>query len=185
LVHSASFRGAPALLIVLLLCAGCGSGGSSGGSSKVTAGSYVKAVCAAISPLERDVVSRSSALNNTTASNASQAKRTLEGFLNAIAQDSDHAVSRIRSAGTPDISNGKTVSGAIVKTFTELRDAMRLAVTKSQSLPTASATSFNSAAKALTTSVRGSLNNIDASGLSNSDLEKAASKEPACQSLNS
>jgi hypothetical protein len=187
MVHRASLRAAPALLIVLLLCAGCGSGGSSTSSNaaKVTPGSYVKSVCSAISPLERDVVTRSSALNNSTATNATQAKKTLQGFLNAIEQDSDHAVSQIRAAGTPNISNGKTVSGAIVRTFTELRDAMRVAVSKSQSLPTGSATSFNSAAQALTTSVKGSLNNIDASGLSNPDLEKAASKEPACQSLNS
>lgn len=182
-MHSASLRGAPALLIVLLLCAGCGSGG--GGSSKVSAGSYVKSVCSAISPLEHDVVTRSSALNNSTATNATQAKQTLQGFLNAIEQDSEHAVSQIRSAGTPDISGGKTVSGAIVRTFSELRDAMKVAVTKSQALPTNSASSFNTAAQALTSSVRGSLNSIDASGLSNPDLEKAASKEPACKSLNS
>jgi hypothetical protein len=181
LVHSASLRVAPALLIVLLLCAGCGSSGS----SKVTAGSYVKSVCSAISPLESDVVNRSSALNNSSASNATDAKKTLQGFLNAIEQDSENAVSRIRSAGTPDISGGKTVAGAIVRTFSELRDAMKVAVTKSQALPTSSASSFNSAAQALTTSVRGSLNNIDASGLSNPELEKAASKEPACKSLNS
>jgi hypothetical protein len=180
-VHPAILRGAPALLIVLLVCAGCGSGGS----SKVSAGSYVKSVCSAISPLERDVVTRSSALNNSSASNAADAKKTLEGFLNAIERDSEHAVSRIRAAGTPDISGGKSVAGAIVKTFSELRDAMKVAVTKSQSLPTSSASSFNSAAQALTTSVRGSLNSIDASGLSNRDLEKAASKEPACKSLNS
>ena len=182
-MQSASLRGAPALLIVLLLCTGCGS--SEGGSSKVSAGSYVKSVCSAISPLERDVVTRSSALNNSTATNATQAKQTLQGFLNAIEQDSEHAVSRIRAAGTPDISGGKTVSGAIVRTFSQLRDAMKVAVTKSQALPTNSASSFNSAAQTLTASVRGSLNSIDASGLSNPDLEKAASKEPACKSLNS
>jgi hypothetical protein len=180
-VHSASLRVAPALLIVLLLCAGCGSGGS----SKVSARSYVKSVCSAISPLERDVVNRSSALNNSPASNATDAKKTLQGFLNVIEQDSENAVSRIRAAGTPDISGGKTVAGAIVRTFSELRDAMKVAVTKSRALPTTSASSFNSAATALTTSVRGSLNSIDASGLSNPELEKAASKEPACKSLNS
>ena len=132
-----------------------------------------------------DMNSRASALNDTTASNASDAKRTLQSFLNAIEQDSENAVSRIRAAGTPDISGGKTVAGAIVRTFGELRDAMKVAVTKSQTLPTGSASSFNSAAQALTTSVRGSLNGIDASGLSHPELEKAASKEPACKSLNS
>jgi hypothetical protein len=180
-VHPASLRSAPALLIALLLCAGCGSGGS----SKVSASSYVKSVCSAISPLSSDVSTRLTALNNTTAPNATVAKKTLQGFLDAIEQDSEHAVSRLRSAGTPDISSGKSVSAAIVKTFTELTNTMRVAVSKSQSLPTDSPSSFNAAAQALTTSVRGALNKIDASGLSNPDLEKAAGKEPACKSLNS
>jgi hypothetical protein len=181
-VHPASLRGAAlVLLTIVFLCSGCGSSGS----SKVTAAGYVSAVCSAITPLEKDVVTRSSALNNTTATNAAQAKRTLQGFLNAVEKDSDHALIQIRSAGTPDIANGKAVSATVVKAFTELRDAMKTASTKANSLPTDSVASFKTAAQALNTSVRASLNNIDASGLSNPDLEKAAAKEPACKSLNS
>ena len=99
----------------------------------------MKAVCSAISPLERDVVNRSSALNGSTATDATQAKKTLQGFLNAVEQDSQHALTQIRSAGTPDISDGKTVSGSIVKVFTQLRNAMRVAMTRASSLPTDSA----------------------------------------------
>jgi hypothetical protein len=143
----------------------------------------VSAVCSAITPLEKDVVTRSSALNSTTATNAAQAKRTLQGFLNAVETDSDHALTKIQSAGTPDIANGKAVSATVVKAFTELRDAMKTASSKANSLPTDSVASFKTAAQALNTSVRGSLNNIDASGLSNPDLEKAAANEPACKSL--
>jgi hypothetical protein len=151
----------------------------------VSAASYVSAVCSAISPLERDVVTRSSALNSTTATNAVQAKRTLQGFLTAVEKDSDHALSQIQSAGTPDIANGKAVSATVVKAFTELRDAMKTASTKANSLPTDSVASFKTGAQALNASVRGSLNNIDASGLSNPELEKAAAKQAACKSLNS
>jgi hypothetical protein len=140
-------------------------------------------VCSAIAPLEKDVVTRSSALNNTTAANAKQAKKTLQGFLTAVEQDSTHALNKIQSAGTPDISEGKAVAGTIVKAFTELRDAMRVAVTKSNSLPTDSPSSFKTAAQALGASVRGSLNNIDSTGLSNPDLEKAAANEAACKTL--
>ena len=60
---------------------------------------------------------------------------------------------------------------------------MRVAVTKSDSLPTDSPSSFKTAAQALGASVRGSLNNIDSSGLSNPDLEKAAANQAACKSL--
>jgi hypothetical protein len=179
-MRPASLRPALALLAAIALCAGCGSSGP----AKVGAATYVGTVCSAISPLERDVVTRSSALNNSAASNAAQAKKTLEGFLTAVAQDSDNALSRIRAAGTPDIANGKSVAGSIVQAFTQLRDAMRAAVTKSDSLPTDSAASFKTAAQALGASVRASLNNINASGLSNPDLEHAAAKQQACKSLN-
>jgi len=181
MVHSASLRWTLALLLAVSLCAGCGSSGP----SKITPSSYVKSVCSAISPLERDVVTRSSALNNTTASNAVEAKRTLQGFLTAVEQDSDRALSQIRAAGAPDISNGKAVAGTIVKAFTQLRDAMQGASVKATALPTDSTSSFKTAAQALGANVRGSLDNIDASGLSNRDLEQAAAKEPACKNLNS
>jgi hypothetical protein len=185
LVHPASLRCAITLVIALFVAVGCGGSGSSGSSSKVSPDKYVSAVCSAISPLERDVVTRSSALNNTTATNAAQAKKTLQGFLTAVQQDSEHALTQIKAAGTPDISNGKTVSGTIVAAFTQLRDAMKVASGKATSLPTDSAAKFKTAAEALGTSVKGSLNNIDASGLSNPELEKAAAKQAACKSLNS
>jgi hypothetical protein len=181
MVHPATLRCALALLIVTSLCAGCGSSGS----SKVSPSTYVATVCSAISPLERDVVTRSSALNNSTATNAVQAKKTLQGFLTAVEQDSDHALTRIKSAGTPDISNGKPVATTIIKAFTQLRNAMKIASGKATSLPTDSAASFKTAAQALGASVRGSLNNIDSSGLSNPELVKAAAKVSACKSLNS
>jgi hypothetical protein len=182
MVHGTSLRRTLTLISVAALCAGCGA---SSGPPKVAPRAYVRAVCSAISPLERDVVSRSSALGGSTATDATQAKETLKGFLTAVAQDADHALAKIQAAGTPDIKNGERVSSAIVKTFTQLRDTMRTAVGKAGSLPTDSPSSFNTAAHALTVNVKGSLSSIDASGLSDPDLEKAAANEPACQSLNS
>jgi len=179
MVRFGSFGSALAMVLGVAVCAGCGSSNS----SKVSAGTYVSTVCSAISPLERDVVSRSSALNSTTAPNATQAKKALQGFLVAVEGDAARALSKIKSAGTPDISNGKTVAGTITKTFTELRDALRLAVTKSKSLPTDSPSSFRTAAQALGASVKNSLNGIDSSGLTNPDLQKAAAGERACKSL--
>jgi hypothetical protein len=184
-VTPATLRCAITFLIAVFLAVGCGGSGGSSGSAKVSPSKYVATVCSAISPLERDVKTRSSALNNTTATNANQAKRTLQGFLTAVEQDSEHALTQIKSAGTPDISGGEAVSGTIVKAFTELRDAMKIASKKATSLPTNSATSFKTAAQALGTSVKGSLSNVDTSGLSNPDLVKAAAKQAACKSLNS
>ena len=179
MVHFASPRAAIGLLTVLAVCAGCGSSKS----SKVSTAAYVKTVCSAISPLEHDVVTRTQALSGATASNAVDAKKTLQGFLAAVGKDADQAVTRIRAAGTPDITNGQSVAADIVKAFTQLRDAMHAAAGKASSLPTDSPSAYKTAAQALNTSVRGSLNNIDANGLSNPQIEAAAAKEPVCKSL--
>lgn len=169
------------LAVVLTVAAGAGCGSS--GSSKVSAGTYVASVCSAIQPLEKDILHRSSALNGATAANAVQAKKTVQGFLTAVESDSDHALSKIKAAGTPDISNGKAVAGTIVEAFTQLRDALRVALTKSASLPTDSPAAFQTAAKALGASVKAALSNIDSSGFSNPDIEKAAGAQAACKSL--
>jgi len=181
MVHAGILRGAIGLLAALALCAGCGSSGS----SKVSTGTYVKTVCSAISPLEHDVITRTQALSGSTAASAVQAKSTLEGFLAAVSGDADQAVSKISAAGTPDISNGKAVANEIVRAFTQLRDAMHAAAAKAKSLPTNSASAYKTAAQALNANVRASLNDIDASGLSNPDIEAAAAKEPVCKSLSS
>jgi hypothetical protein len=184
MVHLAILRAAIGLVVVITLCAGCGSSGSSD-SSKVPTATYVKTVCSAIAPLERDVITRTQALSGSTAGSAVQAKKTLESFLAAVSKDADQAVSRISSAGTPDISGGKAVANEIVRAFSQLRDAMHAAATKAASLPTNSASAYKTAAQALNANVRTSLNNIDASGLSNPDIERAAAKEPVCKSLSS
>ena len=178
-MHLAIPRAAIGLLAVLAVCAGCGSSKS----SKVNTATYVKTVCSAISPLEHDVVTRTQALSNATAANAVEAKKTLQGFLKAVGQDADQAVSRIQAAGTPDIKNGDAVASEIVKAFTQLRDAMHAAAAKASSLPTDSPSAYKTAAQSLNASVRQSLNNIDASGLSNPEIEAAAAKEPVCKSL--
>jgi hypothetical protein len=179
MVPPAILRAAIGLLVVVGLCTGCGSSGS----SKVSTATYVKTVCSAISPLEHDVVARTQALSGSTAASAAEAKKTLQGFLSAVSKDADQAVARISSAGTPDISRGQSVANEIVRAFTQLRDAMHAAAAKASSLPTDSATSYKTAAQALNANVRASLNKIDGSGLSNPDIEHAAAKVPVCKSL--
>jgi hypothetical protein len=175
------------MLIVVAVCAACGSHSSSSktSSSKISAGTYVSALCSAISPLENDVRTRTAALKKTAATSAEQAKKNLRGFLAVIEQDSEHTLARIQSAGTPNISGGDAVAAKIVGTFTQLRNAMRAAVAKSDSLPTNSPSSFQTAAQSLLASVGASLNQIDSSGLSNPDVEKAEAAQSVCKQLSS
>ena len=179
-----SARNAIAILSAAALAislAACGGSGSSG----VTPAAYVKSVCQAIGPFEKTVQSRSQALNQSKPQNAADGKKALQTFLNEVASDTDKAVSELKAAGVPNISNGKQVSAAIVSAFTELKSALTAAAAKAGTLPTNSPTAFQAGAQALGASVQTSIGGIGTSlgNLKSADLEAAAKKEPACQSL--
>jgi hypothetical protein len=164
-----------------LSLAACGGSGSSG----VSPAAYVKSVCEAIGPFEKTVQSRSQALNLSKPQSAADGKKALQGFLTAVASDTDQAVSKLKSAGTPNVTNGKQVEQGIVNAFTQLKAALTAAAAKAGSLPTSSPAAFQAGAQALGASVQASIGGIGTSlgNLKSADLEAAAKKEPACQSL--
>ncbi|HEY2770310.1 MAG TPA: hypothetical protein VGI87_07075 [Solirubrobacteraceae bacterium] len=184
-----------AVLVVAIALAGCGSsskstsssasGSTTTSSSKVSAGSYVHSICSAISPFEKDVQARSSALNLSSIKSAAQGKTALQGFLTAVAADTDKAVTQLKAAGTPNVTNGSAISQGIVTAFTQLKSALSGAASQAGSLPTNSAQSFKTAAQTLGTNVQGSMSKIGSSlgNLKSADLEKAASSDPTCKSL--
>jgi hypothetical protein len=172
-----------------LLCAvvglALGACGGSGDSSGVTAQAYVKSVCSAIVPFEKDVQSKASALDLTSITNATQGKTALHDFLASVSDSTGHVVAQLKSAGTPKVGNGKAIAGAIVNAFSRLKDTLAQATQKASALPTNSAQAFRTAAQALGTSVRSTMTSIGSSlsSLQSSDLEKAATSEPSCKGL--
>jgi hypothetical protein len=179
-MHRSRLRLALATFAIAALLAGCGSS-----SSGVSASSYVKSICNAVTPFEKDVTTRSSALNLTTLTNASAGKKALQGFLSAVATDTDQVITRLKAAGSPNVSNGDKIAKGVVNAFTQLKSAMSRAVTQANSLPTNTPQAFKTAAQNLGTTVRSSMTSIGSglSSLKSTDLEKAAAKEPACKSL--
>jgi hypothetical protein len=179
-------RKASAIVCVLVLSAAltaCGSSSSS--SSGVSAAAYVKSICEAVGPFEKDVQSKSNALDLAGIKSAADGKTALQGFLTSVAADTDQAVNKLKAAGQPNVANGKAISNAIVDAFTKLKSGLSQAATQAGSLPTDSPAAFKTAAQALGTSVRTSMGSIGSSltGLKSADLEKAAKSEPACTSL--
>jgi hypothetical protein len=171
-----------AVLAISVALAACG------GSSGVSPATYVKSICQAIGPFEKTVQSRSSALQHLSGlKSPAQGKQALQGFLSAVVSDTDKALTKLKAAGTPNVSNGKQVSKAIVSAFAQLKGALQKAASAAGSLPTTSPTAFSHAAQQLGSSVQSSLGGIGSSlsSLKSSDLENAAKKEPACQTLSS
>ncbi len=168
-------------LVISGVLAGCGGSGSSG----VSAATYVKSICSAVGPFEKDVATRSSSLNLSALSNASQGKKALQDFLTAIVADADKARSKLQAAGTPKVANGKKIASTLVDSFTRLKGALQQAQSQAGSLPTSSPAAFKSAAQALGTRVQSSMTAISGSlsGLKSPELERAAAKDPTCKSL--
>ncbi|MBV9423437.1 MAG: hypothetical protein JOZ98_11030 [Solirubrobacterales bacterium] len=181
-MHLRKLAGAPATALAIAALAGCGSSGS---SSSVTPAAYVKSICTAVTPFEADVVKRSDELNLTTLANAEQGKKAIQGFLSAVSDDTDRALSKLKGAGTPNVSNGKQLADTVVSAFTQLKAAVGHALAQAEALPTSSPEAFKTAATHLGTTVRTSMSGIGSSldKLKSPELEKAAAKEPACTSL--
>jgi hypothetical protein len=146
----------------------------------------VKSVCNAVGPFEKDINTRTSALQTNPSKTPAQGKTELQGFLSAVASDTDKALSQLKAAGTPSVSNGTKIETAIVKAFTQLDSAMKQAATTANSLSTTSVSAFQSGATSLGTTVKNSMSGIGSSltGLKSPALEKAAAKEPACATIN-
>jgi hypothetical protein len=170
-------------MMVTLAVSACGSSSSS--SSGVSAASYVKSVCTAVRSWATDIAARSNALNVATIKNAPQGKTAIEGFFDAAVTDTTTVVTQLKSAGTPNVTNGKQISAALVSSFGQIESALTTGRSKAAALPTSSPTAFKSAGQSLASSVRSSLSNIGSSlnGLKSADLQAAAKKEPACSSV--
>ena len=126
-VHSMGSRklgGALVALVCALAAAGCGGSSGSSSSSGISAGDYVKAICTAVGPFEKDVAARSNALNSAKLTSPQQGKKAVQGFLNSVSADTDKALTKLQAAGTPNVDNGQKISTTIVAAFKELKTAI-------------------------------------------------------------
>lgn len=165
--------------------AGCGSSSSSSSSTKVSARTYVAALCRAVLPFERNLVVHGSLLNTASATNTAASKKALRSFFAAVANDTRSAATQIYQAGTPDVKDGEKISAAIGTAFSQLRSATNTAVSRAAGLPTGNSKAFRSAASTLFASFRSAMNGIGNSlqtnALSSPDLQNAAKNTPACK----
>ena len=76
-MHRRTLRTALAALATAAMISACGgsSGSSASSSSGVSAAAYVKAICTAVGPFEKDVAARSNKLNTAKLTSAAQARR--------------------------------------------------------------------------------------------------------------
>jgi hypothetical protein len=170
-----------ASMVITLAVSACGGSSSSG----VSAAAYVKSVCTAVRSWANDIAARSNALNVTSIKSAAEGKTAIQGFFEAAVADTTTVVSKLKSAGTPNVNNGKQISTALVNSFAQIETALSSGKTQAAALPTNNPQAFKTAGQTLANSVRSSLANIGSSlnGLKSPELQAAASKEPACSTV--
>jgi hypothetical protein len=171
------------VLSAALAVAGCGSSGP----AKVSPQAYVTSVCKAVGPLESDLKSKVGKLESSLGAvkNASQGKALLQSFLGSVSSDTGSALKQVKSAGVPNVPNGKQISSELVQVFQRLDGAIKSAQKEAASLPTSSPSAFEAGAAKLGSSIQSSVGGITAglSTLKSPQLEKAAAKSPACRAL--
>jgi hypothetical protein len=171
-----------ALVLSVAVLAGCGS------SSGVSASTYVRAVCNAIYPFEHNVVVRESelALSLSAIKTPAEGKSVLQAYITGVAKDTDAAIAKLESAGSPDVKGGKQISTAIVQAFTRVGSAMHAALRQANALPTTNQAAFTQGVHGLVaslSSIRGISQQLQSSPLKSPALVKAAGQEPACKNL--
>jgi hypothetical protein len=174
-------RTTAAAIVAAAVIAGCG--GSS--SSSVTPAAYVKSVCGAVGTFKKDIQAKTASLSSTSVTNPAEGKKALQDFLSAAATGAEDTATKLKSAGTPDVSNGSKISSSLVNAFNQLASSFKQAESSANSLPTSSAAAFRTGAVAIQSSIRNSLTGLlsGLSGLQSPDLAKAAKSEPSCTTL--
>ncbi len=173
-------RSLAAVVLVVLAVAGCG------GSSGVTPTAYVHSMCAALGNWKNDIQTAGSKLQTSGAGTASRpvAKQDYQRFVSALLNATQRATGALRSAGEPAVSGGKQIADSLANAFDGASRKLAQANTQAGTISTASASTFQLAASAVTTEIRAALQGIASVKPSQSQaLRTAAAKDPACQVL--
>ncbi len=173
-------------LVIAVLLAGCG-GSSQKSNGKATPEAYVNQVCGSVALWLRAVETSSAEISNELkpGSTPTHAKQALQGLMDSSVADSERVVDGLRAAGTPDVTNGEQIAGALLGSFVQATNALKGVQAQVRRLPTNDPSAFQGAVKSVGTSVQSSLSSIG-SGLTtlhSTELQKAASESPACKSL--
>jgi hypothetical protein len=164
-----------------LAITGCGSSSTPG----VSPASYVKSFCSALQTFQHDVRSAQGQAQASMAGSTSVAeiKQKLQPFATALVAAFDRLGASMKAAGSPAISNGKTVAARFVSAFQQFRGAFVQAQSQYRQLPTDSLASFESAARGVNAQLKQSVDQLksDLKFQTNGQLHDAALKDATCQ----
>lgn len=168
-------------MAAVLALAGCGSS-----SSKVSAGSYVGAVCSATASWYQSVQAAGKKLQSSvrTSNSLSKVKSAYVSFVDSLLHATRRAEQQLRGAGAPSVNGGKQISKEVINAFDHAQRGLKSAAAAVRNAPTSSSAAFQAAAGGIQSTVQRSLQSMSAlAPQKNPQLHAAALKDPSCQRL--
>jgi hypothetical protein len=173
------------LVSALALCASVAALAACGDSAGVSAASYVKSVCNTAVTWRNAIVHAGQRLQSAlTSTSLPQTKSDYVDFVGTVKAATGHAADQLAAAGTPSVSNGKSIASTLVRTFNQARDSLSRAESEARAIPTDNKSTFNAAAGKVQTDVRNALAQMSSvTPANNAQLRKAAANDPTCKRL--
>lgn len=171
--------------VVAVPLSACGGGGSKSGT--VSASSYIGQLCTSTASWLRGIEAKSGALEGELGPNVTpvEKKRVLEAFVSTAVSDTEGVVTSLRTAGVPEVNNGKHISDLVVSSFEGISSHLAGLQSQVAGLPTNDPTAVDEQAKKIREQVREAplKLGIGVAGVNSPELEKAASESAVCKSV--
>jgi hypothetical protein len=180
----------PAILLAIAVVvpiplAACGS--TSKQSGTVSASSYIAQLCSSTASWLRGIEARAAALESELGPNVStvQGKRILESLVDTAVSDTESVVTALRTAGVPEVKNGKNISHVVLTSFEGTASHIGELQSQVANLPTNDPVAMKATAKKIREEVREAplRLGIGVAGVNSPELEKAASESSVCKSV--
>jgi hypothetical protein len=180
----------PATLLTLVaVVAGslAGCGGKSSPQGTVPASTYIGQLCTSAASWFRGLEAHTSALEAELGPRVTPAegKRVVESLVSTAVSDTESVVTSLRSAGVPDVNNGKRISSTVLTSFEGITTRLAGLQAQAAALPTNNPAAFHTEAMKIRETIREAplRLGIGISGVNSPELEKAASESNVCKSV--
>jgi hypothetical protein len=166
--------------------AGCG-GGRGATSPGVSPIAYVRSMCSAVTQLKNDGSTQLKQFSRRVSGihTVAQDKAATETYVSALARAADRTVSRMKAAGSPNVTGGKSISASFLSGYVVVAQTLSATARRTRSLPTKSLRAFQRATYKLGTDLQSALQGINSgiTGLRSTALDAFEPKVPACVAL--
>ena len=175
---------AGAVLASVIVGCGGGSGVISPGVSPIA---YVTSMCSAVTQLKNDGSTQLKLFSGRVSGvhSIAQDKAATETYVGVLALAAKRTIARMKAAGTPNVTGGKSISASFLSGYVTLAQTLSFTAGQTRALPTNSLHAFQAATYKLGTNLQSALQVINAgiTGLRSTALDAYEPRVPACVAL--